>query len=147
MFGAWKVRRLNRAIAGLAHSLHLLTGWIMAGPVLLTMKRLFPRVFYENHLLRAYYLRFVWSGSIVLIKSEILIAKGMVWPVSSDKQKAPLVSFATARAGVTQAARRIPFHPEYSQSKCGFHFLANAQARNARQWRCSFYLTRWRCLW
>ena len=28
---------------------------------------------------------------VVLIKSEILIATGMVWPVSSDKQKVPLV--------------------------------------------------------
>ena len=28
---------------------------------------------------------------ISLIKSEILIAMGMVWPVSSDKWKAPLV--------------------------------------------------------
>ena len=147
MFGSWKVRRLNRAIAGLAHSLHLLTGWIIAGPVLLTMKRLFPRFFYENHLLRAYYLRFDWSGWIVLIKSEIPIATGIVWPVSSDKRKAPLVSFATARAGVAQAARRLPSHPEYSQSKCGFYFLANAQARSACQSLCSFYLTRWRCLW
>ena len=44
----------------------------------------------KTHLLRAYYLRFDWSGWIVLIKSEILIATGMVWPVSSDKWKAPL---------------------------------------------------------
>ena len=42
------------------------------------------------HLLHAYYLRFDWSGWIVLIKSGILIATGMVWPVSSDKWKAPL---------------------------------------------------------
>ena len=32
---------------------------------------------------------FIWLNS--LIKSEILIAMGMVWPVSSDKWKAPLV--------------------------------------------------------
>ena len=31
----------------------------------------------------------IWLNS--LIKSEILIAMGMVWPVSSDKWKAPLV--------------------------------------------------------
>ena len=28
-------------------------------------------------------------GRIVLIKSEILVTTGMVWPVSSDKWKAP----------------------------------------------------------
>ena len=31
----------------------------------------------------------IWLNS--LIKSEILIAMGMLWPVSSDKWKAPLV--------------------------------------------------------
>ena len=41
------------------------------------------------HLLRAYCLGFDWSGWIVLIKSEILITMGMVWPVSSGKWKAP----------------------------------------------------------
>ena len=51
--------------------------------------RLFPRVFDEN--LRTYYLSFDWSGWIVLSKSEILIATGMVWPVSSGKWKAPLI--------------------------------------------------------
>ena len=37
-------------------------------------------------------LGFDWSGWIVLIKSEILIKVGMVWPVRSDKWKAPLES-------------------------------------------------------
>ena len=43
----------------------------------------------KNVLLRAYYLGFDWSGWKVLIKSEIIIATGMVWPVRSDKWKAP----------------------------------------------------------
>ena len=42
----------------------------------------------KNVLLRAYYLGFDWSGWRVLIKSEIIIATGMVWPVRSDKWKA-----------------------------------------------------------
>ena len=41
----------------------------------------------------------------------------------------------------------IPFHPEYGQSKCSFHFLANAYVRNALHSLLSFYLTRWKCLW
>ena len=49
--------------------------------------------FMKTHLLPTYYLRFDWSDWIVLIKSEILIAKGMDWPVSSDKWKAPLNCF------------------------------------------------------
>ena len=48
----------------------------------------FQEFLLKNHLLRSCYLRFDWSGWIVLIKSEILIATGMVWPVSSDKEKA-----------------------------------------------------------
>ena len=36
----------------------------------------FQRVLLKNHLLRAYYLGFDWSGWIVLIKSEILILNG-----------------------------------------------------------------------
>ena len=46
----------------------------------------------KTYLLRGYYLRFDWSGWIVLIKSEFLITTGMVWQVSSDKWKAPLAS-------------------------------------------------------
>ena len=44
----------------------------------------------KNHLLRAWYLGFDGSGWKILIKSKILITTGMVWPVSSDKWKAPL---------------------------------------------------------
>ena len=46
----------------------------------------------KNYLLPAHCLGFDWSGWIVLINSEILITTGMVWPVSSDKWEAPLVS-------------------------------------------------------
>ena len=57
----------------------------------------FPRPHYlrlrgwlKHHLLCACYLGFDWSDWIVLIKSGILIMTGIVWPVSSDKWKAPL---------------------------------------------------------
>ena len=67
-----------------------LTGRTIAGPVISTMKNAFFQEFLLKHyLLRACYLGFDWSGWIVLIKSEILIMTGMVWPVSSDKWKAP----------------------------------------------------------
>ena len=61
------------------------TGWIMAGPVIFDNKiGFFQESLMKTHLFRAYYLRFDRSGLIVLIKNEILIATGMVWPVSSD---------------------------------------------------------------
>ena len=44
----------------------------------------------KNVLLHACYLGFDWSGRIVVIKSEIIISTRMIWPVSSDKWKAPL---------------------------------------------------------
>ena len=49
----------------------------------------------NNHLLPAYYLGFDWCSGIVMINSEILITSGRVWPVSSDKWKAPLVTTLT----------------------------------------------------
>ena len=52
---------------------------------------LFPEGFVEKPS-RAYCFGFDWSGWIVLIKSEILITTGMVWPVSSGKWKRPLVN-------------------------------------------------------
>ena len=57
------------------------------------INRLFPWVLLNKTTLSCILLilGFDWSGWIVLIKSEILIATGMVWPVSSDKQKVPLV--------------------------------------------------------
>jgi len=45
----------------------------------------FEKFLLKSHLLHAYYLEFDKSGWIVLIKSEILIMTGMVWPVSSAK--------------------------------------------------------------
>ena len=54
------------------------------------MKLAFSKGFLlKNHLLRANYKGFVWSGWIVLIKSESLITTGVAWPVSSGKWKAP----------------------------------------------------------
>ena len=50
----------------------------------------FQGLLLKNHLLPTHYLGFDWSSWIVLINSEILITKGRVWPVSSDKWKAPL---------------------------------------------------------
>ena len=64
----------------------------MAGPVILTKKQAFPRDFDEKPSPPAYYVRFDWSGWIVLIKSEIPNTTGMVWPLSSDKWKARYLS-------------------------------------------------------
>ena len=67
------------------------------------MKLAFSKGFFlKNHLLREYYLEFDWSSWIVLIKNEILIMTGMVWPVSSDKCKAPLVSHIGEERCVTR---------------------------------------------
>ena len=52
----------------------------------------FQEFLLKNVLLRVYYLGLDWSGSRVLIEREIILATGMVWPVSSDKWKAPLNS-------------------------------------------------------
>ena len=52
----------------------------------------FQEFLLKNVLLRVYYLGLDWSGSRVLIETEIILATGMVWPVSSDKWKAPLNS-------------------------------------------------------
>ena len=41
--------------------------------------------------LPAHYLGFDWSGWIVLTNGEILITTGRLWPVGSDKWKAPSV--------------------------------------------------------
>ena len=51
----------------------------------------FQEFLMKNDFLRAYYLGFGWSGWITLIKSTILVTKGMSWPVSSYKWKEPLV--------------------------------------------------------
>ena len=63
------------------------------------------------HFFRAYYLRFDCSGRRFFIKSEILIARGMVWPVSSDKWKAPSVSSDVA---TFPDAVRLIRHPQHT---------------------------------
>ena len=61
----------------------------------------------KNHLLPTHCLGFDWSGWIVLINSEILITTERVWPVSSDKWKAPLVGLsAYTRADKCWAVKR-----------------------------------------
>ena len=81
----------NTLTEGVFHKSEL-TGRITARPVILTVKNAFFQEFLmKNHLFCESYLGFHWSGWIVLIKSEILIMTGMVWPVSSDKWKAPCV--------------------------------------------------------
>ena len=51
----------------------------------------FQQFLMKNDFLQAYSLGFDWSGWIALIKSKILITKGMSWPGSADKWKEPLV--------------------------------------------------------
>ena len=53
----------------------------------------FPEFCWTKQLFLAYYLGFDWSGWIDLIKNEILIITGMVWPVSSDKLMKSALSF------------------------------------------------------
>ena len=73
-----------------AFHLSELAGRAITGPVSKQKKSAFSKGFLvKNRLLLAYYLGFDWPGWIVLIRSEILITTGMVWPVSSDKWKAP----------------------------------------------------------
>ena len=55
----------------------------MTGPVIS------QEYFLKNRLLL--HLGFDRSGWMVLIKSEILITTGIVWPVSSDKRKARMI--------------------------------------------------------
>ena len=61
----------------------------------------FQEFLQKNHLFRAYYSWFGRSGQRVLIKREIIIAMGMVWPVSSDKWKAPQVYYTSVFSVVT----------------------------------------------
>ena len=51
----------------------------------------FQEFLLKHHLPRVCNLGFDESGRLVLIKNEILIMTGMVWPASYDKWKAPLV--------------------------------------------------------
>ena len=74
------------------HFLKVRTGWPDHGRTSHFDKAItfFQEFLLKTHLLRAYYLGFDISCWIVLMKSEILIMMGMVWPVSSDKCKASL---------------------------------------------------------
>ena len=56
------------------------------------------------------FLGFDGSGSRVLIKTEIIITTGMIWPVSSDKWKAPL-SLIIADVLVVAACYLTLLHP------------------------------------
>ena len=53
----------------------------------------FQEFLLKNDFLLAHHLAFDWPGWVALIKSKILITKGMSWPVSSDKWKAPQAGF------------------------------------------------------
>ena len=68
----------------------------------------FQEFLLKDHLLRAYYSGFDSSGRRVLIKREIITTTGKVWPVSSDKWKAPLVVSAEnfSSSGVFVHGRR-----------------------------------------
>ena len=75
----------------LGHFRFVRTGWPDNCQSVWKWNRLFPKGFcWKKHLLHAYYSGFDWSGRIVSIQREIIIAMGMVWRVSSDKWKAPL---------------------------------------------------------
>ena len=56
----------------------------------------------KKHLPRAYYLGLDWSG-----RSEILISTGTVWPVSSDKWKAPLVIVSGLCSDLREYSRSV----------------------------------------
>ena len=73
-----------------AFHLSELGGRTMAGPVSFESEiGFFQEFLLKNHFPRACYLGFDLSGWRVLVEREIIIATGMVWPVSSDKWKAP----------------------------------------------------------
>ena len=76
----------------------------------------FQRVLLKNHLLRAYCSRFDWSGWIVLIKSEILITTGMVWPVSSGKWKVPFSQHIVH--ALPRTAPRLKVGGQRQQKRC-----------------------------
>ena len=58
--------------------------WTIAGLVILTMKKAFTK---KKNLL-CIPVTIIGSDEVVLIKSEIIIGTGTVWPVGSDKWKA-----------------------------------------------------------
>ena len=62
--------------------------WTIAGLVILTMKNAFTKKFLATKTLLCIPVTTIRSDEVVLIKSEILIGTGTVWPVGSDKWKA-----------------------------------------------------------
>ena len=71
-------------------------------------KRLFQEFLLKNVLLRAYYLGFDWFSWRVLIKRKpIIIAMEKVWPVNSDKWKAPIFIETGKGHPVIRNKRRI----------------------------------------
>ena len=72
----------------------------------------------KNDFLCAYYLAFDWSGWVAFIKSKILIMKGISWPVSSDKWKAPLASmYQTKYDSVLWWPTTVTAKPKTSRQK------------------------------
>ena len=55
-----------------------------------------------------------------MIKSEFLVTTGMVWPVSSDKWKAPLVSCDKNHVTLKRDSRLVIILLNEDIEKCGF---------------------------
>ena len=94
-------QKLSLSKRSYERSVHLskLAGRTIAGPVSLKMKWPFQEFLWKNHLFRAHYSVFDWSGWIVLIKSEILVTTGRCWPLRLDKWKRPIKVFYFSARG------------------------------------------------
>ena len=104
---------------------------------------LFQRVFAENVLPLKYHLEFDWSGSRVLIKSEIIIATGMDWPASSDKWKAPWVYLvAVGKTNSRKPSRWLSKWPLWALF-CGVAMISFLELRTLflNDTRFLYYLT------
>ena len=119
-----------------AFHLSELAGRTITGPVSKQIKSAFSKgSLVKNHLLRAYCLGFDWPGWIVLIRSEILITTGMVWPVSSDKWKAPSDSLSSFRF--------VSFYFSRSHSGIQFGTPLSIWARETGYHNCEVSITSW----
>ena len=119
-----------------AFHLSELAGRAITGPVSKQIKSAFSKGFLvKNRLLLAYYLGFDWPGWIVLIRSEILITTGMVWPVSSDKWKAPSDSLSNFRF--------VSFYFSRSHSGIQFGTPLSIWARETGYHNCEVSITSW----
>ena len=111
-------------------------GRAITGPVSKQIKSAFSKGFLvKNRLLLAYYLGFDWPGWIVLIRSEILITTGMVWPVSSDKWKAP--------SDYLSSFRFVSFCFSRSHSSIQFGTASSIWARETGYHNCEVSITSW----